>query len=134
MQPFNIDNRNTAICIQALSFTPINGERSGEALRLAVSMRSANPVTFTSKGKGNQAGLAQSRHHTALYKLGLSLAALSKENGLSDSTLANALSRGWPKGEIIIAKAIGREPPEIWPTRYYDQNGEPVIRQLRKRI
>lgn len=70
----------------------------------------------------------------ALHKQGLSLAALSRENGLSDSTLANALSRGWPKGEIIIAKAIGREPQEIWPTRYYDKNGNPIIRQLRKRV
>lgn len=34
------------------------------------------------------------------------MAAESRRNGLSSSTLANALSRPWPKGEMIIAKAL----------------------------
>ena len=55
----------------------------------------------------------------ALHKKGTSLAALSREAGLSSSTLANALGRPWPKGEAIIAKAIGVPPEEIWPERYY---------------
>lgn len=54
-----------------------------------------------------------------LRKQGTTLAAISREAGLSSSTLANALVRPWPKGEIIIAKALGVEPSEIWPSRYY---------------
>lgn len=43
----------------------------------------------------------------ALRKKGTSLAAVSREAGLSSSTLANALSRPWAKGEMLIGKAIG---------------------------
>nr|VUD23257.1 transcriptional regulator [Salmonella sp. NCTC 7297] len=42
-----------------------------------------------------------------LRKKGTSMAAESRRNGLSSSTLANALTRPWPKGELIIAKAFG---------------------------
>jgi Ner family transcriptional regulator len=38
-----------------------------------------------------------------LRKRGTSLAAESRRHGLSSSTLANALTRPWPKGELIIA-------------------------------
>ena len=62
----------------------------------------------------------------ALHKKGLSLASLCRANGLSSSTLANALTRDWPRGEIIIANAIGEEPQEIWPTRYFDKAGMPI--------
>lgn len=47
-----------------------------------------------------------------------SLAALSRAHGLSPGTLANALVRPWPKGEKIIADAIGVKTEEIWPSRY----------------
>ncbi|HCR3323865.1 MULTISPECIES: helix-turn-helix domain-containing protein [Citrobacter] len=63
----------------------------------------------------------------ALHKKGMSLAALSREAGLSSSTLGNALERPWPKGEIIIAKAIGIPPEVIWPERYY-KGGEFINR------
>ncbi len=43
----------------------------------------------------------------ALRKRGTSLAAVSREAGLSSSTLANALIKPWPKGEFLIARAIG---------------------------
>ncbi|WP_210451018.1 helix-turn-helix domain-containing protein [Pantoea ananatis] len=56
----------------------------------------------------------------ALRKRGTTLAALSRQSGLSSSTLANALSRPWPKGEWLIADAINVHPSEIWPSRYYD--------------
>ncbi len=49
-----------------------------------------------------------------LRKKGTSMAAESRRNGLSSSTLANALSRPWPKGEMIIAKALGTDPWIIW--------------------
>lgn len=41
-----------------------------------------------------------------LRKRGTSLAAESRRHGLSSSTLANALTRPWPKGELIIATAL----------------------------
>ncbi|MCA7013743.1 helix-turn-helix domain-containing protein [Dickeya dadantii] len=56
----------------------------------------------------------------ALRKKGTSLSAVSREAGLSSSTLANALYRPWPKGELLIASALGVKPEEIWPSRYYD--------------
>lgn len=54
-----------------------------------------------------------------LRKKGTSLAALSRASGLSSSTLANALTRPWPKGEYLIAEAIGVHPSVIWPGRYF---------------
>lgn len=71
----------------------------------------------------------------SIKKKGTSLAALSREAGLCSSTLANALERPWPKGELIIAEAIGMPPEEIWPSRYY-KDGELMDRRLlmRKRV
>lgn len=54
----------------------------------------------------------------ALKKRGTSLAALSRQAGLASSTLANALTRHWPKGERLIAEALGVAPEQIWPSRY----------------
>lgn len=72
-------------------------------------------------------------HHAdiiaSLHKRRTTLAALSRSAGLSSSTLANALSRPWPKGEWIIANALGLHPAEIWPSRYYD----PKTNQLLER-
>ena len=56
----------------------------------------------------------------ALRKKGTSLAAESRRHGLSSSTLANALTRPWPKGELIIAPALDTHPWVIWPSRYHD--------------
>lgn len=56
----------------------------------------------------------------ALKKKGISMSALSRDNGLASTTLANALERPWPKGERIIAEALGMQPCEIWPSRYPD--------------
>ncbi|HCT4968188.1 TPA: helix-turn-helix domain-containing protein [Citrobacter koseri] len=67
----------------------------------------------------------------ALKKHGTSLAALSRKEGLSSSTLANALTRPWPKGELLIAQALNTSPEVIWPERYFDEKGNPVIRQMR---
>ncbi|KMV35274.1 helix-turn-helix domain-containing protein [Franconibacter pulveris] len=55
----------------------------------------------------------------ALRKKGTSLAALSRAAGLGSSTLANALTRPWPKGEYLIAEAVGFHPSVIWPSRYF---------------
>lgn len=55
-----------------------------------------------------------------LRKKGTSLAAESRRAGLADSTLSNVLQRPWPKGEKIVADALGIEPWIIWPSRYHD--------------
>lgn len=67
----------------------------------------------------------------ALKKRGTSLAALSREVGLSSSTLANALTRPWPKGESIIAQALNTSPERIWPNRYVDKDGNSITRKIR---
>ncbi|KMJ46566.1 hypothetical protein AB204_03010 [Xenorhabdus khoisanae] len=70
----------------------------------------------------------------ALRKRGTTLAKLSRESGLSSSTLANALSRPWPKGEYIIANTLEIAPSEIWPSRYFDRNGNLLERKIRKSV
>ncbi|TAI85327.1 helix-turn-helix domain-containing protein [Pectobacterium versatile] len=59
----------------------------------------------------------------ALRKKNTTLAAVSRAAGLSSSTLANALSRPWPKGEWLI----GIHPSEIWPSRYYNPETNELI-------
>ncbi|WP_213990397.1 helix-turn-helix transcriptional regulator [Sodalis sp. dw_96] len=54
----------------------------------------------------------------ALKKRGMSLAAVSRKAGLASSTLANTLTKHWPKGEKLIAEELGMTPAEIWPSRY----------------
>ncbi|MDX7986794.1 transcriptional regulator [Xenorhabdus sp. 12] len=68
----------------------------------------------------------------ALRKRGTTLAAVSREAGLSSSTLANTLSRPWPKGEWIIANYLELHPSEIWPSRYFNPlTGELLERKIR---
>ncbi|MBP2199108.1 helix-turn-helix domain-containing protein [Pantoea cypripedii] len=54
----------------------------------------------------------------AIRKKKRSLAALSREHGLSSGTLINALNKPWPRGENIIADIIGVPASDIWPSRY----------------
>lgn len=63
----------------------------------------------------------------ALRKKGTTLAAVSRKAGLSSSTLANALSRPWPKGEWLIAEALDIHPAEIWPSRYFDPHTNDLL-------
>lgn len=69
----------------------------------------------------------------ALRKRNTSLAAVSRAAGLSSSTLANTLTRPWPKGEKLIAEALGVSPSIIWPTRYFDGEGNLIKRTLREK-
>ena len=63
-----------------------------------------------------------------LHKRKLSLAALSRQAGLSSSTLANTLNRPWPKGEKIIAEALEIDPAHTCPSRCQDENAKPIER------
>ncbi|WJV41548.1 helix-turn-helix domain-containing protein [Raoultella terrigena] len=53
-----------------------------------------------------------------LKKRGTSLSALSRQAGLASSTLANALTHRWPKGERLVAEALDVAPENIWPSCY----------------
>ncbi len=53
-----------------------------------------------------------------LRKRGLTLAELGRKNGLSSSTVKNALDKHYINGEEIIATALGMKPEQIWPSRY----------------
>ncbi|WP_323835955.1 helix-turn-helix domain-containing protein [Photorhabdus africana] len=81
--------------------------------------------------------LTGSRLHQAdiiavLRKRGTTLAAVPSEAGVSSSTLANTPSRPWPKGEWIIANYLEIHPSGIWPSRYFDFNGQLIERKARK--
>ncbi len=54
----------------------------------------------------------------AIKKSGTNMSKLSEASGYSRNSLRNALYRPYPKAEKIIAKAIGVEPEDIWPSRY----------------
>ncbi|HFD1327716.1 TPA: helix-turn-helix domain-containing protein [Yersinia enterocolitica] len=70
----------------------------------------------------------------ALRKKDTTLAAVSRKAGLSSSTLANALTRPWPKGEWLIAECLEIHPSEIWSTRYFDsKTGVLLDRKVRIR-
>jgi Ner family transcriptional regulator len=48
---------------------------------------------------------------------GLTLSKLSRRAGWQPNTLNAALERPWPKGEKIIADALGLTVEDIWPSR-----------------
>lgn len=63
-----------------------------------------------------------------LRKAGWSLRRLATHHGYSaPTTLVTALGRPWPKGQRLIADAIGVDPADIWPSRYKN-NTTPQIR------
>lgn len=68
----------------------------------------------------------------SLKKKGTTLAEISRAAGLSSSTLSNALSRPWPKGEQLIAQELSLPPSTIWPERYFDEKGNQIIRKTRE--
>ncbi|ECK9403498.1 hypothetical protein SEPB62_19101 [Salmonella enterica subsp. enterica serovar Paratyphi B str. SARA62] len=86
--------------------------------------------------KGEQALPATDWHRVdiiaALHKKRLSLASLGRANGLGNETLINALNHSYPRGELIIANALNTTPSEIWPSRYFDPDGTPIKRTIRK--
>lgn len=58
-----------------------------------------------------------------LRKAGWSLRKLAKHHGYKNpTTLGTAMARPWPKGERIIAEAVGTDPDKIWPSRYQGKN------------
>jgi len=71
----------------------------------------------------------------ALKKRGLTLSGLSRQSGLSSTTLSNTLVRPWTKGEMLIAQALNMKAEQIWPSRYRDRvNNKPIQRHLRNKL
>ena len=62
-----------------------------------------------------------------LNKKGLTLRALSLANNMHQDSLKNTLRMRYPRGERIIAAALGYEPEEIWPNRYAKRTFKAVI-------
>jgi len=60
----------------------------------------------------------------ALRLRGWSLRRLSAEQGYKPGVLKGALDRPWPKGQQIIAEALGVDPASIWPSRYSTASGQ----------
>lgn len=54
----------------------------------------------------------------ALEKAGWSLRSLARHYGLVHGAVAIALYRPYPAAEKRIAAAMGKQPADIWPTRY----------------
>jgi len=71
----------------------------------------------------------------ALKKRGLILSRLSRQSGLSSTTLSNTLVRPWTKGEMRIAQVLNMKAERIWPSRYRDRvNNRPIQRHLRNKL
>ncbi|EAP1797301.1 MULTISPECIES: helix-turn-helix domain-containing protein [Enterobacteriaceae] len=77
---------------------------------------------LTASQKRRSKGTLQDWHRAdivaALRKRGISLAQLSRNQGLAPRTLNNAFERHYPKAESIIAKALDMVPEQLWPSRY----------------
>lgn len=63
----------------------------------------------------------------ALKKRGLTLSGLSIAHGYHPTAIGKALKRPWPAVEAIIARELGVQPQQIWPSRY-TPTGDPIGR------
>jgi len=63
-----------------------------------------------------------------LNKRGISMAKLGRDNGLAPTTVKNALDKHYPKGEKLIADALGVKATVIWPSRYTPYSAKPIER------
>jgi len=61
----------------------------------------------------------------AIRKTGVTLSDLSREAGFCAGAAKCALLTPWPRMEAAIAARLGREPHEIWPSRY-SPDGRPL--------
>lgn len=64
----------------------------------------------------------------ALKKAGWTLSALSHHHGYGRTTLHATFDRKWPKGEALIAEAIGLSPQSVWPSRYQEKHRTEVTK------
>lgn len=65
-----------------------------------------------------------------LRKAGWSLRQLSTHHGLHPASLSRAANAGtWPRGELLIAEALGVTPQEIWPSRYAERAAKAAAKE-----
>jgi len=57
----------------------------------------------------------------ALAETGQTLRGLDRQYGLTEGCAKHALRYSYPAAQKRIAKALGKEPQEIWPSRYKDK-------------
>lgn len=70
-----------------------------------------------------------------LRKKGWSMRQLAFSHGYKNgSALKTALDRPWPKGESMIAAALGVSPEIIWPERYKDRSLKKYASDFIKRM
>lgn len=68
-----------------------------------------------------------------LGKRGITLRQLSIDNNYNESAMADALRRKSVPCEKIIAKAIGKQPQDIWPSRYaYQRHSKKNITRYKR--
>ncbi len=71
----------------------------------------------------------------ALRKAGWTLRKLSIRHGYAQpTTVSYAIHKPWPKGERLIAEAIGVRPEEIWPSRYAARKEKSNRRRRRRHV
>lgn len=58
------------------------------------------------------------RVRAELVSRDISLRSISRAANLNDAAASTALRRPFPRAEAAIAKALGMEPFQIWPSRY----------------
>jgi len=88
-------------------------------------------MTTVSAKKASQKDWHPADIKAALHKKGITLSAIAKAYGLTDSTsLSAAMVRSYPINEKRIADSLGIPPQEIWPSRYYE-DGMPRPRGFR---
>ena len=67
-----------------------------------------------------------------LRQAGLSVRSLSLKAGMKEYALYSALERPYPRGQTIIAKALGLNRHEIWP-QFYDARDLRITETARNR-
>ncbi|NDO81614.1 transcriptional regulator [Citrobacter sp. NCU1] len=86
---------------------------------------------LTASQKKRTKGTLQDWHRAdivaALRKRGISLAQLSRDQGLASRTLHNAFERHYPKAEGIIAQALNMAPEQLWPSRYTGKSSKATV-------
>ena len=67
-----------------------------------------------------------------LRQAGLTTRSLSLKAGMKEYSLYSALERPYPRGQTIIAQALGLTRHEIWP-RFYDTRDRRITETVRNR-
>ena len=70
----------------------------------------------------------------AIKKRGSSLRAIAQRAGMRDASMSTALRHPCSGAERAIAAALGLEPADIWPERFWPEGGRRNGNQMRVKI